>query len=147
MQDKSKEALEVATLLEPYRAALALGAEIAAPAGSHFFRVRYYDQSDLSKLLDWDIGYYPTKLEAHIALANWIINEWELLGAEPWDQEEVLKNKEQILESEDPMGEYIKTYSISHIIDKYFASSDDSYEITKVHIEKPPVSIVTGVND
>ena len=137
---------DVKTLTEPFLTALALGAKLPAPSGTHAFRLKYYDGSEI-ETRDWDIGYYQTEEEAMIGLANWIINEWETVGATPWESEKDLKNKEKIMASNDPMEEYLKTYTFLHIVTHYFSMSSDWYEINLIEISKSPDAWATGTND
>lgn len=117
---------------------------VADAMGTHAFELQYYDSEDGSH---GALGYFFSIEDAEKALVNWIIDEWGNIGCEPWLNEPNLINSEAILASEDPLEDYIKTYSVKHLIKHYFDNTTDNYSIDPIYIPNSVVAYATGVAD
>lgn len=111
--------------------AIALGAKINVLPGMSFYQLTLF-ASDGNP---YDLGFYSTHDAAEAALANWVINQWdemESMGSAPWDDDD------SEIESEERKEKYLKDKTDAEIIDEYFESDEDTYEINYNFIAKSP---------
>lgn len=138
-------------LLEPLEVAILLGAEISAPAGTHFFEL-FHNSPKQGKLNQNGViekvrlGFYPTYEEAEIALANWIIKDWHSHEIYPWGEgcDESDDRMAKVIASEDREKTYLELYSYPEVIVYYFdLFALDSYIIEKRTVTRA-ISQATG---
>lgn len=110
--------------------------------GTFAFQLQYHEPEER---YSWTLGYFLSVEDAKIGMANWIIDEWSNTGKEPWLDEPVVANSEAVFSFDDPMEEYIKTYSVKHIIDFYFSNTIDNYSIDSIWIPNSVKSYATGL--
>ena len=139
-EDTKIERRDTENLLQALTIAIALGAEIPALVGSHFWEVTYFDNS-LTEDNVFSIGKFQSKKACETALANWIINEWTETGHTPWKYTANIFSSPQIKEemariqnSANPLKAYLSTHTDSEIIDWYFSQVSDKYEINRYTI-------------
>jgi len=144
-ETKSKD-IDVNSPIRLLEIAIALGAEVLAPVGSHFFELIIFDNS-YSYDKTYSTSIFQTKKSCETALVNWIVREWTESERTPWREvatalssSRLQEEMRLIRESDDPFEAYLATHTDSEIIDWYFAQSIDTYEINRKRIyeeEKP----------
>lgn len=134
-------------LLEPLEVAILLGAEISAPAGTHFFELfhtsprqgRLNQNGTIEKVR---LGFYPTYEEAKIALSNWIIKDWHSHEIYPWGEgcDESDERINKVIASDDREKTYLGLYSYPEVIAYHF----DLFALDSYTIEKQTVARVVS---
>ena len=115
-----------------------LTVETPAVVGSCFYEVRYFDSEG-----DWVIGRFTDKKASFLALANWIIQEWAVIGNFPWKYASMDPRMSEVDNSDYPETTYLKLFTPTETIDTYFAGTHDGYTVERYLIEETPESPFT----
>lgn len=123
---------KIEDFIQAVEVAIVLGAKINVLPGMSFYQLTIFPYEGNP----YDLGFYSTEDAAETALANWVIRQWDEMASmdsAPWDDDD------SDIESEERKEKYLKDKTDEEIIDEYFESDQDTYEINYNRIAKNPV--------